>query len=401
MKGMKNMAIVTNISTFANARISAYHELAKKATETGGAGVDSQDSGVVAALKRFFYKLDFLLKYGQFPSVEDTAQDALPPELQRLRDFLKVPQGEGMSYILQKDANTRYCFTWSEGDKGKVTVTEEIRTSTFLADVRANPDANVTNPDANVTWYQGDMYLYQPNDLLVGLGLEQPVAEQPVAEQPVQIVAELFRSKLDNFFKANRVRNELMSGKPNDFVIKTEITNDGELGLRFSFNISGKLSRDITCPFKNEREMINVLSRAYCHSPLTDIVSDGEKRCSLLGHILEKAVQAGISLQGIHLKGANLNGAYLNGAHMENANLSEAYLNGAYLNGAHMENANLSGAYLRGTYLNGAHMENANLTWTNMEGAHVKGVSLEGARVSLEGARVSLEDTYVNFEGLI
>ena len=123
MKGMKNMAITMNVSSFAKAQINAYRGLAKKATETGGAG--SQDSSVVAALKRFFYKLDFLLKYGQFPSVEDTAQDALPPELQELKTFLENPHYEEKSYILQKDANTRYCF--SRISEYLVSVCEESR----------------------------------------------------------------------------------------------------------------------------------------------------------------------------------------------------------------------------------------------------------------------------------
>ena len=344
------MPITTNVSTFANTRIDAYRELAKKATETGGAGVDSQDSGVVAALKRFFYKLDFLLKYGHFPSGEDTAQDALPPKLQGLRDFLRFQHYGEEGYILQKDANTRYRFVWS--DSRQIIMTEEIRTSTFPADVRATLDANVT-------WYPGDIFLYQSGDLLVGLGLEQPVAEQPV-----QTVAELFRSELNNFFETNKLRNELiLPGEPNAFVIKTEITNDGgRPSLLFSFNGGGEFSDDITYTFENEREMIKALSGACCHSPLTDIVSDGEKRCSLLGHILEKAVQADISLLGINLNGANLNGANLNGA-------------------------NLTMADLNGTYLNGAHMENANLTWAHMEGAHVKGAHVKGAKgVNLEGA---------------
>ncbi|TKU25355.1 hypothetical protein FDW87_01000 [Citrobacter sp. wls826] len=118
--------ITTNVARFADAQIKAYRDLAQKATGAGETG--RQDSGVGAALKRFFYKLDFLLKYGRFPSGADaTSPDALPEELRGLREFLETSQCAGESYILQKDINTRYRFIWS--DTGEITVTEERRCS--------------------------------------------------------------------------------------------------------------------------------------------------------------------------------------------------------------------------------------------------------------------------------
>ena len=117
----------TNVAIITNAKIEAYQSLARKAV--GANKADDKDSGVGAALKRFFYKLDFLLKYGHFPSVEDTAQNALPKELRGLKEFLETSPCKGKSYILQKDANTRYRFTWTEA--GKVSVAEELCPSWF------------------------------------------------------------------------------------------------------------------------------------------------------------------------------------------------------------------------------------------------------------------------------
>ena len=176
MKGMKYMPITTNVSTFANTRIDAYRELAKKATETGGAGVDSQDSGVVAALKRFFYKLDFLLKYGQFPSVGDTAPDALPPELQELKTFLETPQDAGKSYILQKDINTRYRFTRSDTDTSQITVTEERR--------YVSPAGARTGYACNDKWRENDSQPCEKNELLSSLnGVNQTSAKKTAEVQ--------------------------------------------------------------------------------------------------------------------------------------------------------------------------------------------------------------------------
>ena len=176
MKGMKYMAIIRSFSTFANAQINAYRGLAKKATETGGAGVDSQDSGVVAALKRFFYKLDFLLKYGQFPSVGDTAPDALPPELQELKTFLETPQDAGKSYILQKDINTRYRFTRSDTDTSQITVTEERR--------YVSPAGARTGYACNDKWRENDSQPCEKNELLSSLnGVNQTSAKKTAEDQ--------------------------------------------------------------------------------------------------------------------------------------------------------------------------------------------------------------------------
>ena len=125
--GGGNMTITTNVANCINDQVTAYRELAQKAW--GGNPIGNRDSRVVAALKQFFYNLDFLLKYGHFPSVEDTAQNALPKELRGLKEFLETSPCKGKSYILQKDANTRYRFTWTEA--GKVSVAEELCPSWF------------------------------------------------------------------------------------------------------------------------------------------------------------------------------------------------------------------------------------------------------------------------------
>lgn len=169
--------ITTNIVDFAQLRINAYHTLAQKAT---GAGETShQNSGVGAALKRFFYKLDFLLKYGQFPSGEDAAQNALPEELRGLRAFLEIPQDDGKSYILQKDVNTRYRFTWSEDDK--VTVTEEGR---YLSPAGAR-----TGYASVESWRKGNSQECELNGLLAVLGVPKVLVENRC----------LINEKLDSF----------------------------------------------------------------------------------------------------------------------------------------------------------------------------------------------------------
>ncbi|HAJ7145542.1 TPA: DUF2713 family protein, partial [Escherichia coli] len=99
-------------------RIASYHTLAKKAVKN-----DDSSTGVFAALERFFYKLEFLLKNGYLPATADTKDDSvLPPELQKLRSFLRAGN-TGETFVLQRNATERYCFSWQNNDK--LTVTKE------------------------------------------------------------------------------------------------------------------------------------------------------------------------------------------------------------------------------------------------------------------------------------
>ncbi|KAB3088169.1 hypothetical protein F9222_19895 [Escherichia coli] len=97
--------------------IVSYQSLAKKAVKND----ESNQTGVVAALERFFHKLEFLLKYGYLPTEEDVKENHLSPELHGLQAFLTSPNKD--SYVLQKDAVTRYCFRHS--NKFEIEVTEE------------------------------------------------------------------------------------------------------------------------------------------------------------------------------------------------------------------------------------------------------------------------------------
>ena len=155
------MTITTNVANCINDQVTAYRELAQKAW--GGNPIGNRDSRVVAALKQFFYNLDFLLKYGHFPSVEDTAQNALSKELRGLKAFFEKTQNVGESYILQQDENTRYRFTWTEA--GKVTVAEE---RAFFSLVGARTEYACVDP-----WRKGDSQECDLNGVLAILGVPE------------------------------------------------------------------------------------------------------------------------------------------------------------------------------------------------------------------------------------
>ncbi|TKU21998.1 hypothetical protein [Citrobacter sp. wls826] len=99
-------------------RISSYQTLAEKAIK-----IDGSKTGVFAALERFFFKLDFLLKYGHLPTLEDKEGNNLPPELQKLKAFLQDAE-PGSSCTLQRNETERYSFSWQTGKK--LAVTKEV-----------------------------------------------------------------------------------------------------------------------------------------------------------------------------------------------------------------------------------------------------------------------------------
>ncbi len=102
--------------------IVSYQMLAQKAVKND----ESNQTGVEAALERFFHKLEFLLKYGSLPTKEDTKGERLPPELCGLRAFLSTENKKG-SYVLQKDTTTQYRFNYSQWEEGWIEVIEEKR----------------------------------------------------------------------------------------------------------------------------------------------------------------------------------------------------------------------------------------------------------------------------------
>ena len=109
--------------------VSGYRTLAEKAVNNG-----TSQTGVVAALERFFHKLEFLLMYGHLPSGGDVNRERLPSELQGLKAFLGNTSQAGDSYVLQRNDTERYRFSW-QSDK-KLTVTTE-KFDVSLAGVRS------------------------------------------------------------------------------------------------------------------------------------------------------------------------------------------------------------------------------------------------------------------------
>lgn len=69
-------------------------------------------------------------------------------------------------------------------------------------------------------------------------------------------------------------------------------------------------------------------------------------------HLVERAVDDGISLAYADLQNAYLDDAYLCDADLRGANFERAYLNDVDLTGADFTGANFEGAYLRGIKIN-------------------------------------------------
>lgn len=117
---------MTNISDVQNAIKSTIHNYQ---TLAGKTVKNENKTGVVAALERFFHTLEFLLKNGYRPTTNDV--DGLPPELCGLQDFLAHKDKDSKdSYILQKDAATRYCFRYSKDSDDRIEVTIEEKQNT-------------------------------------------------------------------------------------------------------------------------------------------------------------------------------------------------------------------------------------------------------------------------------
>ncbi len=68
MSGISNM-----LNTDVQSRINSYRELAGKAVRTD----ELSKGGAVAALERFFHKLEFLLKEGYLPRMDDVTGEVV------------------------------------------------------------------------------------------------------------------------------------------------------------------------------------------------------------------------------------------------------------------------------------------------------------------------------------
>ncbi len=101
--------VISDINANLSGAVDSYRTLAGKAVRDGNG-----QTGAVAALERFFHKLEFLLKYGRLPSMDDITGGRLPSELQGLKAFLEsgTSHRTGDSYVLQRNATERYCFSW-------------------------------------------------------------------------------------------------------------------------------------------------------------------------------------------------------------------------------------------------------------------------------------------------
>ncbi|KAB3085614.1 hypothetical protein F9222_23655 [Escherichia coli] len=115
------MTDISNVQNSIENTIYNYRTLAGKATRN-----DSNQTGVVAALERFFHKLEFLLKYGYLPVTKDTEKNgSLPAELKGLKDFLNNSSLKAAEpHYLQRNETERYRFSWN--NESKLIVTREV-----------------------------------------------------------------------------------------------------------------------------------------------------------------------------------------------------------------------------------------------------------------------------------
>ena len=79
----------------------------------------------MAALERFFHKLEFLLKEGYLPRMKDVIGARLPAELKGLKDFLNNSSLKAAEpHYLQRNETERYRFSWN--NESKLIVTREV-----------------------------------------------------------------------------------------------------------------------------------------------------------------------------------------------------------------------------------------------------------------------------------
>lgn len=108
-----------------------------------------------------------------------------------------------------------------------------------------------------------------------------------------------------------------------------------------------------------------------------------------LGEAVQRAVNAGVSLEWASLAGADLSMLVLNRDYpWPGANLRKANLRGANLRGARLNNATLWGAYLEGAVLDYASLLRTDLSYAVLDSASLKRADLQGAnlcRASCEG----------------
>ncbi|KAB3088173.1 hypothetical protein F9222_19925 [Escherichia coli] len=146
------MTDISNVQNAIRNTINNYRTLAEKTVK------NESKTGVVAVLERFFHTLEFLLKNGYRPTTNDVTGTRLPPELRRLQDFLARKDSKD-SYILQKDAATRYCFKHSKDSEDSIEVTIEEKQNT------QSLYSNYSNYVDTATWKTSSLQSCKTTDL--------------------------------------------------------------------------------------------------------------------------------------------------------------------------------------------------------------------------------------------
>ena len=161
------MTDISNVQNAIRNTINNYRTLAEKTVK------NESKTGVVAVLERFFHTLEFLLKNGYRPTTNDVTGTRLPPELRGLQDFLARKDSKD-SYILQKDAATRYCFKHSKDSEDSIEVTIEEKQNT------QSLYSNYSNYVDTATWKTSSLQSCKTTDLS---SILNPEASRPQESQ--------------------------------------------------------------------------------------------------------------------------------------------------------------------------------------------------------------------------
>ncbi|ELX1913583.1 pentapeptide repeat-containing protein, partial [Escherichia coli] len=301
------MPDITNLlDTDMRSKVASYRELVGKAVRT-----DDSPGGIVAALERFFHKLEFLLKEGYLPSTEDIDEGGrLPPELRRLKAFLGNGK-TGDSYVLQRNDTERYCFSWQSS--GKLTVArEEFHASTSIAAAHSNSNSNYITKE----WRRVTVEDVKTDLVMLMLDCQTMTDE-----------LESLKDTLTVFQKSRK-----QSGEPDKFDPKLTI------------------------------------ERSECGGGVNVNFHDSEE-----SEESERRTRFSCSLSERQLRWAALRGVDLSGVSLSNADLSGVDLSGAILGKAKLFYADLRGVDLSGVDLTGADLRHADLTGANLSGAILSG----------------------------
>lgn len=294
--------ISSDVQSAINSTIHNYQTLAGKTVKNEG------KTGVVAALERFFHTLEFLLKNGYRPTTNDVDGTRLPPELCGLRDFLAHKDSKD-SYILQKDAATRYCFKHSKDFDDRIEVTIEEK--------KQNTPSLYSNYVNIAAWKTSSSQSCKITDLSSILKIEK---DYKYFENDVLQIKEPFSSvtedtSIDGLMEVFRNAAQLVDEKSSVYSVRGEYADinasfkkDGETNLdtiwgssvvdllRFvtkNFTINGiKIKQDVlakiieaiipnnnqnevnTTPLTNrDTQIVNVLNQSYNETEAAQIRS--------------------------------------------------------------------------------------------------------------------------------